>query len=486
MANPGKASGAVRERNGRLYIRITTGRKSRETVCLPWCSSPEVALERAQVVQGLVTRLRAAGHDELVPKVLEAASSADHAKVAAIARAVDGLLGGQLVATKGTPAPLTFQVFAERWTSGALHREFPDFVRSKRSAEDDVFRLAKHVYPLIGARELASITLDDALGVMRKLPPELASASRRHVAQLLSKIFTTAVYPCRVLAASPLPRGFLPKLRKQKGKTALYPDEEAALLACTKVPLVNRVLYGFSAREGMRSSESLRMTWGDLDLSRGVVRLDRNKTDQPRSWALDPTTAEALRRWRKLSGGASTARVFPGVENNGHLAGTFRMHLQEAGVARSELYEDSDVRRPIRFHDLRGTFCSVALACDKTEAWVTARTGWRSSMQVAAYRRLAQQFSDVGAGWFVDMAVTIPELANNEVHGGPDGGPRRLAGHRRASRASRNPRKTAVVRDNPSLGSAAARRGGSSPFPCTSEGLAVVLEVQDQALLTLC
>ncbi len=471
MANPGKASGAVRERNGRLYIRITIAPKKRETVFLSWCSSPEVALKRAALVQALVTRLRAAGHDELVPKVLEAASSADPAKVEAIARAVDGLLGGQLAVTKGAPAPLTFQAFAERWTSGALHREFPDFVRSKRSAEDDVFRLAKHVYPLIGARALASITLDDALGVMRKLPPELASGSRRHVAQLLSKIFTTAVYPCRVLPASPLPRGFLPKLRKQKGKTALYPDEEAALLACTNIPLVNRVLYGFSAREGMRSSESLRMTWGDLDLVRGAVRLDKNKSDLPRCWALDPTAAEALRRWRTLSGGASNARVFPGVENNGHLAGVFRMHLKEAGVARSELYEDSDVRRPIRFHDLRGTFCSVALACDKTEAWVTARTGWRSSMQVAAYRRLAQQFSDVGAGWFEDMAATIPELANISVHGGPDGGPRRLAGHRRASSASKSPRKTVVVRENPSLGSAAERHEGSSPFPCTSETL---------------
>jgi len=44
------------------------------------------------------------------------------------------------------------------------------------------------------------------------------------------------------------------------------------------------------------------MTWSDLDLDRGVVRLDKNKTDDPRSWALDPGTAEALRRRYKTLG----------------------------------------------------------------------------------------------------------------------------------------------------------------------------------------
>jgi hypothetical protein len=39
------------------------------------------------------------------------------------------------------------------------------------------------------------------------------------------------------------------------------------------------MLYGVVAREGMRSSEAFRMTWGDLDLERGAVRLDVNKTD---------------------------------------------------------------------------------------------------------------------------------------------------------------------------------------------------------------
>jgi hypothetical protein len=81
------------------------------------------------------------------------------------------------------------------------------------------------------------------------------------------------------------------------------------------IPLPCRVLYGFLAREGLRVSEatgdpakddalgnptSLGVTWADFDLVRGGVKLDRNKTDDPRAWALDPGVAEALRRWRKM------------------------------------------------------------------------------------------------------------------------------------------------------------------------------------------
>ena len=73
-------------------------------------------------------------------------------------------------------------------------------------------------------------------------------------------------------------------------------DEDARLLGCLSVPLSYRLLYGFLSREGMRKSEALGLTWGDIDLARGAVCLDANKTDDPRTWALDPGVAEALRR----------------------------------------------------------------------------------------------------------------------------------------------------------------------------------------------
>jgi hypothetical protein len=38
----------------------------------------------------------------------------------------------------------------------------------------------------------------------------------------------------------------------------------------------------------------------DVDLRRGVVKLDRNKTDDAPAWALDAAVARALRAYVKL------------------------------------------------------------------------------------------------------------------------------------------------------------------------------------------
>lgn len=82
------------------------------------------------------------------------------------------------------------------------------------------------------------------------------------------------------------------------------------------------------------------------------------------------------------------------VENRA--AETFRDHLKAAGVTRAELYEETTVRRPIRLHDLRATFVTLALANGKSEAWVSDRTGHKSSVMINRYKRAALQAGELG------------------------------------------------------------------------------------------
>jgi len=103
-----------------------------------------------------------------------------------------------------------------------------------------------------------------------------------------------AVYPLRIIYRSPIPDGFVPKVSGSKAKGGLYPDEDRRLMACKAIPLCYRLLWGFLAREGMRSGEAITLAMQDLDLKRGAVRLDRNKTSDPRAWALSPGVARAL------------------------------------------------------------------------------------------------------------------------------------------------------------------------------------------------
>jgi hypothetical protein len=165
------------------------------------------------------------------------------------------------------------------------------------------------------------------------------------------------------------------------------------------------------------------MTFADVDLDRGAVRLDKNKTDDPRAWALDPGVALALKLWKEHFRGGVEDGAFILVEPDirkhpaarricvDRLAVRFRAHLKKAKVTRPALFEKSPTRRPVRIHDLRATFVTLALANGKTEAWIADRTGHRSSVMINRYRRAARKVEELGLGTLTPLHLAIPELA---------------------------------------------------------------------------
>jgi integrase len=353
-----------------------------------------------------------------------------------------------LTAPKPDPAKpdatrLTFGDVADLWTSGDLAKRYPDHVGKKKSAETDAKRLG-FIKEQIGTIPIAEFKVQDAERVMRSLPERCKTpATRRHYAQIVSRVLSLACYPLRLIDRSPLPRGFLPKAGNLKAKVFLYPSEDAQLMACKEVPLVFRVLYGTLDREGMREGEALALRWRDVDLQRGVITLDRNKTDDPRAWALDPGVTRALVAWKERQaprdpdGLASTdeakrdafekERIF--VDENGGsfedvpFARLFReRHLKDAHIDRPELFVRSETRLPIRVHDLRATFVTIALALGKTEAWVTDRTGHKSSSMIYRYKRAARQVAELGLGGLTPLDQAIPELAPAKGSNVPPGG----------------------------------------------------------------
>ncbi len=319
---------------------------------------------------------------------------------------------------------MTFEQFARLWTKGELAKRYPDHVKTKRTAKGDEQRLKLYIYPVIGEEPMSAFEGRQGLALVERvqaaMPPLSATfsrASRRQILQIIHRILVLAVYPAKVLSASPLPKGFMPKVSSEKAKTYLYPDEDAKLMACTDVPLVTRLCYGLLIREGFRVSELLGLTWGSVDLERGLVVLDENKTDDPRSWVLDPGVAEALRRWKKNfawrpghPAPVLRAKEDGFVERYG-LAYYLRKALEKAGVTRPQLFEMSDTRLALRAHDLRASFVTVNLALGKSEAWITDRTGHRSSQMIYRYKRQARTHAELNLGAFAPLHEAIPELS---------------------------------------------------------------------------
>jgi integrase len=93
------------------------------------------------------------------------------------------------------------------------------------------------------------------------------------------------------------------------------------------------VAYAFFDREGMRKGEMQRLTRADVNLKNGLVSLEENKTDRPRSWVPNASVAAMLKRWFEISPGKPTDPVFPGIAWE-KLARVFREHCEAVGIDR--------------------------------------------------------------------------------------------------------------------------------------------------------
>ncbi|WP_437717059.1 tyrosine-type recombinase/integrase [Sorangium sp. So ce448] len=283
--------------------------------------------------------------------------------------------------------------------------------RFRRSARD--YHKIKLIGPLgvLGPVPLSRLTLDHADRAISMLPGHLEDSSRQGVAKVIHRILALATYPARIIASNPLPRGWIPKAEDNKAKGSLYPDEDRRLMSAVNIPLSYRIYYGFLIREGMRADEAGRLEPSDLDLERGAVVLDENKTDDPRAWALSPDVVRALRTYFAIC--PPKERVFIGP--SGPLPGrsgahNFRNHLRRAGIDRPELFETTQSRLNIRLHDTRATFITIKLANGRTETWISDRTGHKSSRQIHHYKRAARKVAELGLGDFAPLDEAIPEL----------------------------------------------------------------------------
>ncbi len=457
---PRPATGNAVRHGAKWYARVAVGPRKRQAVLLPTCGADDEkgARERATLMAEVVRDLRRAGQDDFIPTALQKIAALSGKRLSAFVTLARGYAAGtELRSTASTAASrTTFRTFAERWTTGDLAREYPAHVKTKRTADDDASRLEKWIYPRIESLTLDRIGLDEYDAILRAVTG--SPATRRHVAQIIRRVLQLAVYPARILSANPIPRGALPKKGSSRAFPYLYPTEDAALLACRDIPLVYRMLYGFLAREGMRTSEALALSWEQLDLERGTVSVEENKTDDFRTRPLDPGVASALRAWKELRKPKPKTIVFrhdDGDELNvDRLAERFRHDLERARIERRELFIHTAKRGQIRAHDLRATFVTISLAAGKTETWVADRTGHRSSMQIANYRRSARTAAELGHTALDALDEAIPELRRK-------GSQAARAGSGGGSGAARRPRARAKTARKRRL---AARRRTQAVF----------------------
>ncbi len=420
---PKEAKGEVRRTLDGFVAVITIKGTERKSFDMPTCRTDAEAHERSDVLAKLAKRFRRAGlaGTSETLRLLEMVGVSAPALLPSVLKVADKLAGGELAPAAANTVP-TFGAIGKQWTRGDLHKKYPDYVAAKDSEQDE--RRIKVLCGLdVGGMKLGDIpidrfTLEHAERAMQSLPERCKRpATRRAYAQVMSRTVALAVYPLRLIDHSPLPKGFLPKIGRPPAFPYLFPAEDASLMACTEVPFCDRLLFGVLAREGLRAGEAAALQFRDLDLDNGSISLPENKTDDPRTWALDSSVVGVLKAWKEQRKAEPDDHVF--VDDNmgsydlTKLADRLRTDLKTAGVTRLELFETSRLRGRLRVHDLRASFVTLALANGRTETWVADRTGHRSSVMINRYRRQARAAAELELG---DLQPLADVLAKADSH----------------------------------------------------------------------
>jgi integrase len=129
-------------------------------------------------------------------------------------------------------------------------------------------------------------------------------------------------------------------------------------------PLTYRMLFGLLASTGLRVGEALRLTLGQVDLDRGILRIEQTKFKKSRLVPLHPTATRALRRYAVARGrqwGQDASKPFfvgPSGSALSHWCAleAFRTICVDLGWDRG----NGDWPRP-RIHDLRHSFACQCL-----------------------------------------------------------------------------------------------------------------------------
>lgn len=321
----------------------------------------------------------------------------------------------------------TFRELAEAWTRGELHRSFPDHVKEKRTSKRDKGRL-EALFDIVveptskrtlGDMPLTLITFAHANTAMVNLPETCKRpAARRQYAQLIGRVMKLAVFPAACIAASPLPRGFLPRV--PEGDLIfphLYPDEDLKFMRCALVEYAVRALFGLCNREGGRLGEFLRgLKWSGIDPRRGTITLPGGalrKGGKPGKWQAEPGSLEALEPLRALGG----AGPFLHLPDDGQWAERLQEAMRAAKLDREALYHSNVAEgfRRMRGHDTRATYVTLALAAGLSESHIMARTGHTTSKMVHRYDHAAEALaaSDGGCRLMpLDYALGLYPLAS--------------------------------------------------------------------------
>ena len=236
--------------------------------------------------------------------------------------------------------------------------------------------LKNHIKPQIGSIPLADLTSLDLQRFYKHLldggrvdrieakkkPKGLAPKTVRNIHQMICSAYNLAMEQ-RLVTKNPTQGCALPKVEHKEMKT-LTADQLSAFFREARDSGVYE-LYYLDLATGLRRGELLGLKWTDVDLDRGILKIQRAISRQNGKVVEAPLKTKNAYRTLPLSADAisvlkmqkckvnSSEWVFPSP-TGGPMSPDSVLHMLQRVLKRAALPR-------IRFHDLRHTFATLAL-----------------------------------------------------------------------------------------------------------------------------
>ncbi|HXM71128.1 MAG TPA: site-specific integrase, partial [Thermoanaerobaculia bacterium] len=137
---------------------------------------------------------------------------------------------------------------------------------------------------------------------------------------------------------------------------------------------------------GARQTELMRLTWPDVDLANGFLRIRKTKNRDPKTCPVRGQALEALRDW---------ARTGVRTLGSDYVFGDPGATYSQAGPLfprkRWEAVRDAAHLKDFRFHDLRHTTGSYLAMSGATEREIMEVLGHRTAVMARRYSHLSTQ-----------------------------------------------------------------------------------------------
>lgn len=199
---------------------------------------------------------------------------------------------------------------------------------------------------------------------------------------VLSQAFTIAVQEWEWLDSNPIRKVKKPSLPQPRARF-LSDDERTRLLdACRASPcslLYPVVVIALST--GARYSEVMHLTWDQVDLKRGVARLERTKNRERRTLPLTHHALAVMIEHHEHEGRPTNGWVFPREDGMApmEIRKQWEAALRSAGITN------------FRFHDLRHSAASYLAMNGASLAEIAEVLGHKTLQMVKRYAHLSDQ-----------------------------------------------------------------------------------------------